>query len=116
MKNLLFQPICIFNRKVPKFIQNIMFWEFMRLRPYACEALNPHFAKWNSEYDKLRDFRVDYTKFICKKQREVLKQVNKEHFSWFIRLDVDEESGDICAKSKIGNLIMMTLELKPIES
>lgn len=117
-----FTPKFIFSKKVPKFVENLMEKEFRRLRPYAVDALNPNFDKWNSEYDARLTGRnkeeteenwTRYLKYINSKQREVLKQVNKAHPSALIKLDVDED-GDISARSRLGN-VLMTMHLIPID-
>lgn len=123
MKETLYESIYVFSKEVPKFIGNLIASEYMRLRPYACEALNPCYKEWNtnfgdhevSEDDELADYGgTEYCNYISTKARDVLKQVNKEHPSPIIKLDVDEIS-DIIAKFKIDRNVIMTLELRPIE-
>ena len=112
MNETYYKPIYIFNKKIPKAIEHLI---------YACEALNPNFEKWNTEYsgpeasqdDELADYGgTAYCEYITAKEREVLKRVNKEHPSLIIKLDVDK-IGDVCAKSRVGG-ITMSLTLKPV--
>lgn len=121
MNETYYKPIYVFNKKVPKVIEHLISKEYMRLMPYACEALNPNFEKWNSEYsgpeasqdDELADYGgTAYCEYITAKEREVLKRVNKEHPSLIIKLDVDK-IGDVYAKSRVGG-ITMSLTLKPV--
>ena len=120
MAILLYKAVGDFNKKVPKFIKNKIENEYFRLRHYACNAINPHFKEWNEEFgdvepfegDPLKDYGgTEYCKFIRRKEREIIKQVNKEHKSWIIKLDIDE-IGDIIARTRIGGVVM-TMEFEP---
>lgn len=84
----------VFSEDAPVFIKRAMVEEFMRIKPYASDALNSHFKDWDSEYDGVS--LVDYREFMNKKQKEVLETVNKDYPSAMIRLDVGED-GDIIA-------------------
>lgn len=111
----------IFSKRLPRFIEKSISSEYLRLREYAVQELNPCFPKWNSEFtepkasedDELAEYGgTAYCEYIREKMRVILEQVNKNHPSKIIKLDTDE-IGDIIAKTRIGN-ITMTLELEPI--
>lgn len=117
-----FRARFIFSKSLPRFIEEAIKSEFLRLREYAVRELNPCFQKWNSEFtglkasenDKLAEYGgTAYCEYIREKMRTVLEQINKTHPSKIIKLDADE-IGDIIAKTKIGN-ITMTLELEPVK-
>ena len=123
MKTVCYKAYFIFNKKVPKIVEKIISIEFLRLRHYAAEALNPHYKEWNSEFtgpepsedDSLAEYGgTAYCEFIREKERTVLRKVNMAHPSKIIELDTDE-IGDIIAKTKIGNMTM-SMELEPISS
>lgn len=118
----LFKAEFVFSKRIPKFVKDILIDEYVRLRGFACEALNPKYDKWNAEFksvkidenDGLIDFGgTEYCKFICQKSREVLREVNATHPSKFIYLDVDEV-GDIVAKTKDDSLTVSII-LVPYE-
>ena len=50
MKTVYYKAYFIFSKKVPKIVENIISREFLRLRHFAAEALNPHYKEWNSEF------------------------------------------------------------------
>ena len=123
MATMFYEAIGVYNRDdIPKSIKDSIEKEYFRLRHYACEAINPHFEEWNEEFgdvnpaedDPLKDYGgTEYCKFIQKKEKKIIKQVNRKHRSLLIKLDIDE-IGDIIARTRIGNIVM-TMEFKPVK-
>lgn len=123
MYELLFRAKFVFNKKLPKFIEKAIIREYERLRPYAVDALNPHYDGWNTNFgvrevdinDRLYDYGgTDYCNYIVLKAKEVIKQVNKDHPSSLITLDVDK-IGDVIARCKFAKDVVMHLYLIPVK-
>ena len=104
-----------FSRDIPVFIKSMMIREYVRMRNYACEKLNPNYEKWNEVFHELHGNEeidksdpyfeyggIKYCKFISEKQKEVFAKVNKdkEHSSPILALDSDETC-DIFGRCKI---------------
>lgn len=114
----------IFSKDVPYFIRTKAINEFVRVRGYAVDLLNPHYEEWNAQFNAemhevYENDELDYlggkayVEFITKKQREVIDRVNKKHLSTFIDLDIDEEC-DIIGRCKFDKDITVSLYLTPI--
>ncbi|MBO7451362.1 MAG: hypothetical protein J6U54_13440 [Clostridiales bacterium] len=125
MSEMILQAKFIFSKEVMDVIKSFVQAEFMRVRNFACEALNPHYEEWNNEFesiphtidenDELKDWGgTEYCKFITKKMRGVLAQVNKEHPSRLVELDTDE-TADIIARCKFDRSITVSLVLIPVK-
>lgn len=123
MKTVCCQVEFIFSKKLPRFIEKSISSEYLRLREYAIQELNQYLWKWNSEFtgpeasedDRLAKYGgTAYCEYIRKKILTVLEEVNQKHPSYIIKLDADE-TGNIIAKTRIGN-ITMTMEVEfPID-
>lgn len=121
----LYKPIFIFSKNVDDLTQRVAIAKFIELRKFAVEALNPMYEQWNEEFekvcksivkenDKLKDYGgTKYCKFIQRKSREILKQVNEKHLvlNWYFDCD---EIGDIIFRNKYDKKLTMTLEFEPV--
>ena len=79
----------------------------------AAEALNPHYAKWNSEYDESKDGK--YEDYIASKMNSVIattEGVNNAMFKTEVMI-LDDDGPQICFKHKEGG--SCSLLMKPIE-
>lgn len=113
------------NREMSTWMRNIIEPIFFKLRGFAVDALNPHYAEWNEEFgdinapddDPLKDYGgTEYCKFIQSKTQAVLDTVNKTHKAKAVRL-VAGEYGDIEGLVKIAGRLdrHFVVEFIPVE-
>lgn len=119
----LYKPIFVFSKEISYFRKEVVKQVFMLLRPMVIEKLNPRYLEWNINFeraellegDKLKDYGgTKYCKYIQKKTREVLKEINKDLLLITWKFDCDE-IGDIIFRNKFDKDLTMTLEMMPIE-
>lgn len=110
----------IFSEKAPKFVKKIMIKEYMELRSIACDELNPHFERWNSEYtgrdtseDVYSEENKEYNDYIRSCEETILEQINKKHHTLLTEIHADE-IGDLVAINKFRKKLFMRIELIPI--
>ena len=118
----LYKPVFMFSKEISNFRKEIAKSQFVMARKIAVEELNPKYEEWNNNFetteipedDELKDYGgTKYCKYIQKKIRGVLKQVNKKIITIGWELDADE-IGDIIFRHKHDKDLIMTLELIPV--
>jgi len=119
-EKIYYKIIYVFSKKAPKLVEEIMEKEYMKLRKIACDRLNPHFDKWNSEYsgkepteDPYSEDSMEYNKYICSCEEPILEQINREHFTLMTELHTDE-IGDIIAVNRFCKDLTMHIEFEPV--
>lgn len=116
--NYNFKPKFVFNKDVPYLLKQMMIKEFVRLRNFAVNEMNPLFEQWNEEYEKIHpgyDGINDsgYLQFIADKEKPIIDKVNSRKLYAFTYLDLDPvEKTDIIGRSEIGG-ITVKLFLEP---
>lgn len=99
---------------------------FFQLRNKVIDSLNPHYERWNKDYDILypgipawdpekEDVSEEYTKFICEKQDAILEQFDDENPFVKVRSNL-KEGGDLMGVGKGGlKEVTIVMYFKPVD-
>lgn len=116
-------PIFYYDKEIPEVVKEMIEPMFLDMRNIAVDMINPHYEEWNEAYTKEVTGADDYeyNSYIASKHREVLKSFNetvnaKNHGNWFMWLDSDNDTADICCKYNDPNsgIVTIHMELKLI--
>lgn len=93
-----------YSKPIPFWMRPGVEREYLRLRSFAVDALNPHYGEWNDEYaamypaeyvdpdDELKDFGgTNYCRFLNNKQQPIIDEVNRKYATGRVRLYPSKE-------------------------